>query len=73
MQLFPHIPAENIRTAAKYLGGYIGEKSAIEALLATKVDSLCEKLAFYTSMAREYPQSALSLVQYSLLQKVNYL
>jgi hypothetical protein len=72
-KFFPHIPAENIRTAAKYLGGYIGEKSAIEALLATKIDSLCEQLAFYTSMAREYPRSALSLVQYSLLQKVNFL
>jgi hypothetical protein len=71
--LFPEIPPENIRPAAKYLGGFIGEPAAVRQLLDAKVEDLCQQLQFYTDMARSFPQSALSLVQYSLMQKVNHL
>jgi len=45
--LFPEIPPENIRPAAKYLGGFIGEPAAVRQLLDAKVEDLCQQLHFY--------------------------
>jgi hypothetical protein len=72
-RLFPEIPPDGIRPAAKYLGGFIGGPAAVRQLLDAKVEDLCQQLTFYTDMAKSFPQSALSLVQYSLMQKVNHL